>query len=57
MQLLKDVERTRAHGKRMKSLVSVLLIFVTCLAVAGTMELIDQAQAVLAVQTSIRGGR
>ncbi|HEX6772437.1 MAG TPA: hypothetical protein VF126_10460 [Acidobacteriaceae bacterium] len=41
----------------MKSLATVLLIFVTCLAVAGTMALIDQAQAVLAVPTSIGNSR
>lgn len=57
MELLKDVRRTRAHWKRMKSLATVLLIFVTCLAVAGTMALIDQAQAVLAVPTSIGNSR
>jgi hypothetical protein len=33
----------------MKSLATVLLIFVTCIAVAGTIALIDRANATLSV--------
>lgn len=40
----------------MKSLATVLLIFITCLAVAGTITLIDRAQTVLGVP-SIGSGR
>jgi hypothetical protein len=37
----------------MKSLATVLLIFVTCIAVAGTIALIDRAVAILCVPASI----
>lgn len=48
----KDAGHATTAQSAMKSLATVLLIFVTCLAVAGTMALIDRAQATLTVPFS-----
>jgi hypothetical protein len=42
------------RGMEMKSLATLFLIFATCIAVAGTMALIDRAHASLSVPVSSR---
>jgi len=39
----------------MKSLVTTFLVFATCIVIAGTIALIDQAQATLSLSSSEAG--